>query len=187
MKQQAKFRGFTLYFQETPDDERWIAAFGDLLRLAPRFAKVEWRLKHPRNVNKAFLDIYRSGIYIDTIESPLVAVFLDDWVEVETVGRNKKTKTRTIKSWGFGGKTPAQLKRKLVSMLVRVLDAWDWWEFPDPECKIEHAAIVGLLGFMVSQDPRYLEPFWIVSRGDAKTSGGENEKSSREGAEPRRG
>ena len=159
MKKPDKFRGFTLYFQETPDDERWIAAFGDILWLANRFAKAEWRLKQPRHVNKAFLEIHKSGIFIDTIESPVVAVFLDDEVELETTGRHGKTETRKLKAWGCGGKTPPQVKRKLVTMLVRVLDVLDWIWLPAQEEGINRADVMGLLGFMVSQDPKFMEPF----------------------------
>lgn len=157
MDMQGKTRVFTLYFQETPADEKWIDAFSQILFMARKASAADWRLKHSRCVNEVFLDIYGSGIYIDTIEDPRVAVFLDDEVSIEEVGRNKKKQVRRMKSWGRGGKTAAQLKRKLLAMLKQVAVLVD--QEPDlaEELEIERADVMGLLGFVATQDPEYIE------------------------------
>ena len=157
MKKSGKFRVFTLYFQESTADERWIAVLGDILCLAGRFSDVDWRRKCDRDATRVFLGIYKSGIYIDTVEEPRVAVFLRDSVEVETCGRNGKSRVRRVKSWGNGGKTPAQLKRKVVGMLVQVLELLDRFFDPGPEYRIEREDVMGLLGFIAFHEPRYIE------------------------------
>ena len=87
MNKKTKFHVFTLYFQETPDDEKWIEAFEKILWLADQSCKVEWRREHEENVGQAFLKLHKSGIYIDAVEQPRVGVFLDDKVEIETPGK----------------------------------------------------------------------------------------------------
>lgn len=148
-----KFHVFTLYFQETPADGKWIEAFEIILWLADQSCKVEWRRKHDENVSKVFLNIHKSGIVIDTIEQPRVAVFIRDEVEMERPGKNGTPETHWVKSWGHGGKTAAQLRRKLVALLVQVLEAWEWVDFPGPEFEIDRVDAMGLLGFIVSQAP----------------------------------
>lgn len=159
MSPPGKARGFTLCFQETPADEKWISALGDILVFAGRFRKAAWRRKHLRSVNKVFFGIHKSGISIDTIEKPRVAVVLGDEVEIETKGRNGNPGMRRVESWGRGGKTPAQLKRKLVALLTQVLEVWEWVYVPDPEYEIDRADVMGLLGFIASQDPKGIETF----------------------------
>lgn len=154
-----KSRGFTFHFQETPADERWISALGSILCFAGRSRRAAWRRNHLKSVNKAFFDIHKSGIAIDTVERPRVALFLCDEVEIETGGRNGKTGMRRVQSWGRGGKTPAQLKRKLVALLSQVLEVWEWVYVPDPEYEIDRADVMGLLGFIASQNPACIETF----------------------------
>lgn len=156
MKKQTRFHGFTLYFQGTVADSKWIAVWGDILCLAGRASKVEWRLRHDPHANRVFLDIHKSGIYIDTVEEPRVAVSLRDSVEVETTGRGK-TQLRRVKTWGSGGKTPAQLKRKLVGMLMEVLDLLGRYFDPGPGYRIEREDVMGLLGFIASHNPKVIE------------------------------
>ena len=158
MKKQTKCHGFTLYFQGTIADSKWIAVWGDILCLAGRASEIEWRLHHDHHANRVFLDIHKSGIYIDAVEEPRVAVFLRDSVEVQTTGRGEKTQARRLKTWGCGGKTPAQLKRKLVGMLMEVLDLLDRYFDPGPEYRIEREDVMGLLGFIASHEPKAIEP-----------------------------
>lgn len=148
-----KFHVFTLYFQETPADGKWIDAFEQILWLADQSCKVEWRRKYDQNVSKVFLNIHKSGIVIDTIEQPRVAVFIRDTVEMERPGRNGTIERHTVKSWGFGGKTAAQLRRKLVALLVQVLDVLEWMHDPDRDDEIDRADAMGLLGFTAPQEP----------------------------------
>ena len=153
MSKKNKFHVFTLYFQETPADEKWIDAFGQILWLAGQSRKAEWRSKHEENVGQAFLKLHKSGIYIDTVEQPRVAVFIRDEVEMESPGRNGTIERHTVKSWGHGGKTAVQLKRKLVDLLAQVLDVLEWMHDPDREDEIDRANAMGLLGFIASQEP----------------------------------
>lgn len=152
MKRQTKFHVFTLYFQETPADEKWIEALAQILCLAYRARKVEWRRKHPERVGQAFLGLHKCGMDIDTIEQPRVAVFLDDEVEIETPGNNGKPDVHVVKTCGCGGSTGARLKKQLVALLKQVIVAVnrevDKWE----ELKIDRAAAMGLLGFIETEE-----------------------------------
>ena len=153
MDQPDKYHVFTLYFQETPADEKWIDVFEHILWLAGQSRKVEWRRKHAQNASKVFLNIHKSGIDIDTIEQPKVAVFIRDTVEMERPGRNGTIERHTVKSWGYGGKTAAQLRRKIIALLIQFLDVLEWGHDPDPGDKIDRADVMGLLGFIASQIP----------------------------------
>ena len=153
MSKKNKFHVFTLYFQETSADEKWIDAFEQILWLADQSRKVEWRGKHEKNVGQVFLNLHKSGIYIDTVEQPRVAVFIRDEVEMESPGRNGTIERHTVKSWGHGGKTAVQLKRELVDLLAQVLNVLEWMHEPDREDEIDRAAAMGLLGFIASQEP----------------------------------
>lgn len=147
-----RFHVFTLYFQETPADEKWIEAFEKILWLADQSCKVEWRREHEENVAQAFLKLHKSGIYIDAVEQPRVAVFLDDEVEIETPGNNGKPDVHVVKTWGCGGSTGARLKKQVVALLKQVIEAVnrevDKWE----ELKIDRAAAMGLLGFIETEE-----------------------------------
>jgi hypothetical protein len=147
-----RFHVFTLYFQETPADEKWIEAFEKILWLADQSCKAEWRCEHEENVGQAFLKLHKSGIYIDAVEQPRVAVFIRDEVEKERPGRNGAIERYTLKSWGCGGSTGPRLKKKLVALLRQVIEAVnrevDKWE----ELKIDRAAAMGLLGFIETEE-----------------------------------
>lgn len=153
MKKKDKFHIFTLYFQETATEMRWIEALAAILCFADRFGAVEWRRQYIREINKVFLDIHKSGIYIDTIEQPRVAVFIQDSIDVEYPGKNGQVAVQTVKTWGHGGKTAAQLKRKLIASLLQVLEVWECVHVPDPDIEICREDVMGLMGFIAYEVP----------------------------------
>ena len=154
-----KFHGFTLYFQETRADMKWIEVWGSILELGWKSRLVEWRRKLGQEAAKVFLGIHKDGIFIDTIEQPRVAVFIDDAADVEIPRKNGKGRMREVKSWGCGGKTPAQLLRKISDQCKQVLELLDWHVKLGPDAGIKRADVMGLLGFIESQDPKYVETF----------------------------
>lgn len=159
MKQQKKSRGFTFYFQETPEDERWINLWAEILYRGDLAGGYQWRHEHEQKVADVFFEICKSGISIDTIEEPRVALFIHDKVEIEVLGKNGKVRRCTVRSWGYGGKTPAQLKRKLVEMIKEVLRlVVDLADF-GPEGDLKREDLLGLLGFIENEDARWFETF----------------------------
>lgn len=95
------------------------------------------------------MDYHKSGIYIDTIEQPRVAVFISDKVDVEVAGKNGEIRVREINAWGCGGKTAAQLRRKLIALFTQVLGVLDWDIDLGPD--IKRLDVMGLLGFIAYQ------------------------------------
>ena len=64
-----------------------------------------------------------------------------------------------MKSWGCGGKTPAQLKRKLVGMIKQVLRLVIELADFSPEGDLKREDLLGLLGFIANEDARWFETF----------------------------
>lgn len=155
MNKTGKCHIFTLYFQEIPDDEKWIDTWAAIEGLARRARTVRWRREYGWKAGKAFLDYHKSGISIDTIEQPRVAVFISDKVDVEVPGKNGKIRVREINSWGCGGKTAAQLRRKLIVLFTQVLGVLDWNIDLGPG--IKRVDVMGLLGFIAYQGPDGIE------------------------------
>ena len=138
---------------------KWIEVWGSILELGWKSRLVEWRRKLGQEAAKVFLGIHKDGIFIDTIEQPRVAVFIDDAADVEIPRKNGKGRMREVKSWGCGGKTPAQLLRKISDQCKQVLELLDWHVKLGPDAGIKRADVMGLLGFIESQDPKYVETF----------------------------
>lgn len=155
MHKPGKFHIFTLYFQETPDDEKWIDAWASIEALAYQAQNLQWRLDHEWKARKTFLDFFKSGIYIDTIEQPRVAVFISDEVEIEVAGKNGKPRLRTVKTWGCGGKTTSQLWNKLIALFTQVLEVLDLDIDLEPD--VRRVDVMGLLGFIAYNTPKFIE------------------------------
>lgn len=119
----------------------------------------QWRRGHEHKGADVFFEICKSGISIDTIEEPRVALFIHDQVEIEVPGKNGKVRRRTVKSWECGGKTPTQLKRKLVEMIKQVLRLVSELADFGPEGDLKREDLLGLLGFIEDEDARWFKTF----------------------------
>lgn len=108
--------GFTLYLYPDTKSYHWCEVLDELEGFAKEFSSLE-RYKSVPELHKIALEMFKTGIFFDTVEWENPAVFVMDAVALETLDDSGRTEIRMVKSWGNGGKTGTQVKGKLISML----------------------------------------------------------------------